>query len=176
MVLGSIVGTLFLESTVLDICTTVLTWLMRDQMSLHIRRDEKQHLRGRQVSTCCWRVCLYHGWAFQTGSDFRLKNFLGHKHHAFSWCSLYFPSLCSAFCDSTLLHCDWSILVILCVLPVALIYLEKMWFLGVVYFLYDENFDGVSSFYCCNTSPCDQQFKALQGDGSLVNSRLKPTC
>lgn len=58
-------------------------------------------------------------------------------------------------------------------LPVPVIYFEKLQYLGVVDFPYDRNFDGVSSFYCRNTFPCDQQFKALQGNGNLADIGLQ---
>lgn len=86
---------------------------------------------------------------------------------------LILPQLWFMFWGSTLLRCGWSILVILCMPPMALIYFGKLQCLGVVDFRYDGSIDGVSSFYCCNTSPCDQQFKALQGNGNLADVGLK---
>ena len=58
-------------------------------------------------------------------------------------------------------------------LPAALIDLGKLQCLAVVDFPYDGSFDGVSFFYCCSTSPCDQRFRVLQGNGSLADTGLK---
>lgn len=86
---------------------------------------------------------------------------------------LVLPQLWFVFWGSSLLNCGWCIFVVLYTLPVALIYLRKTESLGVVNFPYDGSADNVSSFYCCNTSPYDQQFKHLQGNGNLADTGLK---
>ena len=104
---------------------------------------------------------------------FQVEEFPSMQASCICMVQLILPELWFVFWGSTLLQCRWSVLVILCVLPVALIYVGKLQCLGVVDFPYDGSFDGVSAFYCGNTSPCDQQFKALQGNGILADVRLK---
>lgn len=127
-----------------------LTGLMIDQMPVHVSRDENQHLIGKWVFTCCWTACLHPGWEFQTGSGFRVRNFPVHKHNVFSWCNLQFLSY--GLCFGVVLSLGVCFLVTLCMLSMALIYLRKQQYLGLVDFPYDGSFVVVSSFYSCNSS------------------------
>lgn len=80
------------------------------------------------------------------GLRFHIEEFPSAQASCVFMVQLTLPQLWFVFWGSTLLRCGWSILVISCMLPVALIYLGKRQCSGVVYFRYNGSFDGVSSY------------------------------
>lgn len=106
----------------LHIYTTVFTGLMIDQMSMQVSRDEKQqvsiHMLLKSISVSWMRIP---DWL-----RFQVEEFPSTQASCIVMVQLILPQLWFMFWGSTLIRCSWSILVILCMLPVALICLGEL--------------------------------------------------